>query len=47
MIDVKVGRAPFETPDFERRTDYFTEIARLGTARREDGADAILRSADV
>jgi catechol 2,3-dioxygenase-like lactoylglutathione lyase family enzyme len=38
MIDVKrIGHATFETPDIGRQIDYFTEIAGLVLAERENG----------
>src|SRR5690349_5587306 len=38
MINVKrFGHATFETPDLDRQIDYFTEIAGLVLAERENG----------
>src|SRR5437868_3239864 len=38
MIEVKrIGHATFETPDLERQIDYFTTIAGLVLAERENG----------
>ena len=38
MINVKrISHATFETPDLDRQIDYFTEIAGLAVAERENG----------
>jgi catechol 2,3-dioxygenase-like lactoylglutathione lyase family enzyme len=38
MINVKrISHATFETPDLDRQIDYFTEIAGLALAERENG----------
>src|SRR6187399_2281921 len=38
MIDVKrLGHATFETPDIERQIDYFTQVAGLVLAERQNG----------
>src|SRR5712692_4617492 len=38
MINVKqIGHATFETPDLARQIDYYTEIAGLVLAERENG----------
>ena len=38
MIDVKrISHATFETPDIDRQIDYFTQIAGLALAERENG----------
>ena len=38
MIQVKrISHATFETPDLERQIDYFTQVAGLALAERENG----------
>ena len=38
MIQVKrMSHATFETPDLERQIDYFTQVAGLALAERENG----------
>src|SRR5436190_979194 len=38
MINVRrISHATFETPDLDRQIDYFTEIAGLALAQRENG----------